>query len=166
MSSPAPRRSQRNSQSATPSRSLRSSQPPRSSPAPAEASSQNGSKNGTPRQARASQLASSPMFFQSSPANGNGSAAGAPSSPLRQMSNTQSTDTHAAPSSPLRHMTDTQSVSNGDRTPRASGGLIGGKASLSALLPRLDVLTQRQSLHPSAMSPAPAPEEVSASHLI
>lgn len=125
MSSPAPRRSQRNSQSATPSRSLRSSQPPRSSPAPAEASSQNGSKNGTPRQARASQLASSPMFFQSSPANGNGSAAGAPSSPLRQMSNTQSTDTHAAPSSPLRHMTDTQSVSNGDRTPRASGGLIG-----------------------------------------
>ncbi|KAJ9142209.1 DNA helicase [Pleurostoma richardsiae] len=125
MSSQTPRRSQRNSQSATPSsRSQRGSQA-RSSPTPAgEEASPNGSQTAaTPRASRttrASQLASSPMFFpQSSPAAG-GNGAAAPSSPLRQMSNTQSTEEPAAPSSPLRHMTDTQSVSNGDRTPRAS----------------------------------------------
>ncbi len=70
------------------------------------------------------------MFYESSPANsrsnGANEANGA-SSPLRQMSNTQTTNSHVngAPSSPLRQMTDTQS-NDGDRTPRASG-LIGGE---------------------------------------
>ncbi len=79
-------------------RSTRSSQQ-RSSPAP-------GPSNAaarTPRQTRASQLASSPLFYQSSsptPAANRGS-------------------------SPLRQQTETQSA--GDRTPRASGALMGGE---------------------------------------
>jgi len=122
MSSPASRRSQRNS---TPARSTRSSVA-RSSPAPAGPSGENASQRDTPRQSQASRLASSPMFFQSSPING--SAANGASSPLRQMSNTQSTNGNAndTPSSPLRQQTETQSQ-DGNRTPRASG-LLGGKA--------------------------------------
>ncbi|KAK7738458.1 MCM DNA helicase complex subunit [Cytospora paraplurivora] len=58
------------------------------------------------------------MFYQSSPAQ-----AAAPSSPLRQMSNSQSTNNGPAPTSPLRQQTDSQSM--GDRTPRASGMRIG-----------------------------------------
>lgn len=72
-------------------------------------------------------MASSPMFFQSSPANGNGRQM-PPSSPLRQMSNSQSTSNgrnNYAPSSPLRQNTDSQD--DPERTPRASGSrLIGG----------------------------------------
>ncbi|KAK3488934.1 cell division control protein 54 [Neurospora hispaniola] len=102
MSSPAKRRTTRSSQSATP-RTTRSSQADPSS--------------ATPRQTRASQLASSPLFYEpSSPANG----AAPVSSPLRQMSNTQSTAHQGnAPSSPLRQQTETQS--DADRTPRANG---------------------------------------------
>ncbi|KAI1108345.1 cell division control protein 54 [Nemania sp. NC0429] len=114
MSSPSQRRSQRNSAAATPTRNTRSSQP---------ASSQNAT---TPRNNRPSQLASSPLFYQSSPANGNDN--NGLSSPLRHNTESQSTDNGggAPPSSPLRHMTHTQSTqSDGDRTPRASRGLIG-----------------------------------------
>ncbi|KAK3955965.1 MCM2/3/5 family-domain-containing protein [Pseudoneurospora amorphoporcata] len=102
MSSPAKRRTTRSSQSATP-RATRSSQA--------------GPSSATPRQTRASQLASSPLFYESSsPANG----AHPVSSPLRQMSNTQSTAHQGnAPSSPLRQQTETQS--DADRTPRANG---------------------------------------------
>ncbi|KAK0728984.1 MCM2/3/5 family-domain-containing protein [Apiosordaria backusii] len=100
MSSPS-KRSTRSS--ATPGRNTRSSQAAQSSPAV--------DNTRTPRQTRASQLASSPMFFGSSPSH-------APSSPLRQMSNSQSTAANNAPSSPLRQQTETQST--GDRTPRAS----------------------------------------------
>ncbi|KAH8891905.1 cell division control protein 54 [Thozetella sp. PMI_491] len=109
-----PRRSSRNS--ATPGRNTRSSQAPSS---PAGPSTEGQRPAATPRQTRASQLASSPMFFESSPANDD--ASNPPSSPLRQMSNTQSTDSEggAAPTSPLRQQTETQST--GDRTPRASG---------------------------------------------
>ncbi|RYO87538.1 hypothetical protein DL764_008850 [Monosporascus ibericus] len=119
MSSPSQRRSQRNSQSATPSRNTRSSQAPRSSPA-------NGNGNApqpgnTPRNTRSSQLASSPLFYQSSPENGNSDV----STPLRQNSNSQSTNDNrnAAPSSPLRGMSNSQDdmQTDGDRTPRASG---------------------------------------------
>ncbi|PNY20656.1 DNA helicase [Tolypocladium capitatum] len=112
MSSPSNRR-QRSSQSATPRRSAR----------PSEAGD-------TPRQA--SQLASSPLFFQSSPAQGSGSgrrngAGGDVSSPLRQMTDSQDASGHgAAPSSPLRQMTETQTPRDDpQRTPRASGGLAG-----------------------------------------
>ncbi|KAK4447623.1 cell division control protein 54 [Podospora aff. communis PSN243] len=117
MSTPS-RRSARNS--ATP-RSTRSSQA-RSSPAPAGPSNQGDEPIATPRQrqTRASQLASSPLFYQSSsPGNGLPN----PSSPLRQMSNTQSTANGNAPSSPLRQQSGTQT--DGERTPRASGHLIG-----------------------------------------
>ncbi|KAK0618040.1 MCM2/3/5 family-domain-containing protein [Bombardia bombarda] len=119
MSSPANRRSTRSSQSATPGRAARSSQA-RSSPAPAGQPDAQERATATPRQTRASQLASSPLFYQSSPANGANGA----SSPLRQMSNTQSTASLPGnnPSSPLRQQTETQSA--GDRTPRASGALI------------------------------------------
>lgn len=125
MSSPSGRRT-RNAASSTPGRSTRSSQAARSSPAPGAPDAAENVPERTPRQTRASQLASSPMFFQSSPAN---AAAGA-SSPLRQMSNTQTTNSqpaNGAPSSPLRQQTDTQST-DGDRTPRASA-LIGGASS-------------------------------------
>ncbi|KAI0146655.1 MCM2/3/5 family protein [Pestalotiopsis sp. NC0098] len=127
MSSP----SQRRSQSGTPRRSTRSSQAPQSSPAA-------GNANGnTPRNTRSSQLASSPLFYQSSsPAPGNGEV----SSPLRQNTESQSQDTGAngtaGPSSPLRHMTNSQttrdeSQNDGDRTPRASGsGLMGDSSPI------------------------------------
>ncbi|KKP06285.1 minichromosome maintenance protein 4 (cell division control protein 54) [Trichoderma harzianum] len=99
-----PNRRQRDSQSATPRRSTRNSEA------------------GTP-----AQLVSSPLFYQSSPAPTQGidEVMGDVSSPLRQMSNSQSTQptNGHAPSSPLRQMTDTQST--GQRTPRASAGLAG-----------------------------------------
>ncbi|KXX78723.1 DNA replication licensing factor mcm4 [Madurella mycetomatis] len=119
MSSPS-KRSTRSS--ATPGRATRSSQP-RSSPAPAGPSA---AAERTPRQTRSSQLASSPLFYQSSsPAPGAGSV----QSPLRQMSNSQSTASQQnAPSSPLRQQTETQSA--GDRTPRASGALIGDSSPI------------------------------------
>lgn len=117
MSSPA-KRSTRNSQSATPRRSARNSQPVGSSPAPdpaaaqllgEAASSQPGSQRGaTPRKGR-QVPESSPLFYSNSPAAGPSNAARDASSPLRQMSNTQTNE------------------DAGDRTPRASGnGLIGG----------------------------------------
>ncbi|KAK0670396.1 putative DNA replication licensing factor [Cercophora samala] len=111
MSSPS-KRSTRSS--ATPGRSTRSSQAAQSSPA--------AENSRTPRQTRTSALASSPMNYgSSSPIN-------AASSPLRQMSNTQSTAGNNAPNSPLRQQTETQST--GDRTPRASGrGLLVGDSS-------------------------------------
>lgn len=127
MSSPAGRRS-------TPRRSARNSAAPSSPAAAASAAAQGNGNGNTPRN-RPSQLASSPLFYQSSSpapaaANGNGAAAN-PSSPLRQMSNSQSTNGPAtrAPSSPLRQETETQEtddVQMGERTPRASG-LVGGK---------------------------------------
>ena len=67
-------------------------------------------------------LVSSPLFFQSSPA---ADGLGGVSSPLRQMSNSQSTLRQGMPpSSPLRQMTDSQDDSQ--RTPRASGMMMGG----------------------------------------
>ena len=81
-------------------------------------------------------MVSSPLFYESSPA---AEANMDPSSPLRQMSNTQSTQDSLpdpdvpmqgiAPSSPLAQM-ETQS-STGDRTPRASRNLFGGKSLLA-----------------------------------
>ncbi|KAI0385938.1 cell division control protein 54 [Hypomontagnella monticulosa] len=109
MSSPSSRR-QRGSQAGTPSRNTRSSQAPRSSPSNA-GSSQNGALNVT--NSRASQLASSPLFYQSSsPARNDRS-----SPALRHNTDSQSTNANAdaAPSSPLRRM----AGSDGDRTPRA-----------------------------------------------
>lgn len=93
MSSPASRRSQRNSVSATPQRSARSSQ---QAPSPARSAHQNGSQ-ATPRASRQNNIAaSSPLIYHSSPLNGSQPTAGADeangasrmniSSPLRQMS--------------------------------------------------------------------------------
>ncbi|KAI1399645.1 cell division control protein 54 [Hypoxylon fuscum] len=107
MSSPSSRRT-RGSQAGTPSRNTRSSQAPRSSPGSGPA---NGAQNGnTPRGNRPSQLASSPLFYQSSPSNGNDRSSPA----LRHNTDSQSTNANPepAPSSPMRQ-------SDGDRTPRA-----------------------------------------------
>lgn len=71
------------------------------------------------------------MFYESSPANGGANAA--PSSPLRQMSNTQTTDNGPAPSSPLRQQTESQTINDGERTPRASGMRIGGRTAPDSL---------------------------------
>ncbi|KAL8634962.1 MAG: hypothetical protein Q9228_007499, partial [Teloschistes exilis] len=89
MSSPASRRSHRKSASATPARSNRNSQQPASSPANAALRSPQPQQQQQPPQ-------SSPLFFQSSPANGsvtqaNGAAGINVSSPLRQVSTTNST---------------------------------------------------------------------------
>ncbi|KID90149.1 cell division control protein 54 [Metarhizium guizhouense ARSEF 977] len=111
MSSPSQRR-QRSSQSATPRRSTRQSEA------------------NTPRNAP-SQAASSPIFFQSSsPGPGVGQEHGSNgdvSSPLRQMTDSQSTQAHAAtPSSPLRQMSESQTPRDDpQRTPRASGTFAG-----------------------------------------
>ncbi|KAH6898563.1 MCM2/3/5 family-domain-containing protein [Thelonectria olida] len=88
------------------------------------------SESNTPRDPnRTAQLASSPLFYQSSPApSGNELDAPTPgevSSPLRHMTNSQSTRARSdIPSSPLRQMTDTQE-DDPQRTPRASHGLAG-----------------------------------------
>ncbi|KAH8814909.1 MCM2/3/5 family-domain-containing protein [Xylogone sp. PMI_703] len=116
MSSPAPRR-ERSSQSATPRRSSRRTTAAPSSPVdPAaaqlhnEAASSQGESqnNGTPRRPLQS---SSPMNFRSSPVEPDHHMRDV-SSPLRQMSNTQTTQT------------------DGDRTPRASGQLIGDSSPI------------------------------------
>lgn len=113
---------QRSSQSATPRRSARnSSQALPSSPTQAfdpaaaqllgeQASSQDDRAEGTPRGSRQAPNTSSPMFFQSSPAGRNAANPNARdvSSPLRQMTNTQSTN------------------EDRDRTPRASGNTFRG----------------------------------------
>lgn len=136
-------------------RSTRSSQA-RSSPAPGAVDAAPDASQ-TPRQSRAAQLASSPMFFESSPANG-GAANAAPSSPLRQMSNSQSTTNNgAAASSPLRQQTASQSVNDGDRTPRASGLAIGGMYCLYLNPPSVVFsLNKMQSPRRSATIPARA----------
>ncbi|KAK8020797.1 MCM2/3/5 family protein [Apiospora arundinis] len=124
MSSPSQRRQQ--ASQSTPRRSARNSQAPQSSPANANPASQTA--NTPSRPTRSSNLASSPLFYQSSPANGNAEV----SSPLGHNTETQSNaGGSAAPSSPLRHMTHSQTTQNesqndGDRTPRARGsGLVG-----------------------------------------
>jgi hypothetical protein len=111
MSSPSHRR-QRSSQSSTPKRSSRASRAPPSSPPDAAAaqlhseaaSSQN---NGTPRRGVPS---SSPMNYRSSPAD------------IARMNRERDV------SSPLRQMTNTQTTQEDrETTPRASGaGLLGG----------------------------------------
>lgn len=131
MSSPSSRRTTRSSQAGTPRRSTRNSEAAQSSPAPgpAESASQEGSQAGrTPRAPRASQLQSSPLFFESSPAasrSRNAPGHGEVSSPLRHMTDSQSTAAPPMPSSPLRQQSDTQSIGDGDRTPRASGMMRG-----------------------------------------
>lgn len=157
MSSPSSRRT-RNSQSATP-RSTRS-QAQRSSPAPGPSSA--AAPDATPRPTRASQLASSPLFFASSPAGRNNAP---PSSPLRQQSSTQSTESQAraAPSSPLRQQTDTQST-DGDKTPRASHLMGGTTRTYSPALTFLDPSANpRQNLLLSATKPVRVPAATSAS---
>ena len=101
MSSPAARRSQRNSLSATPARSNRNSLQPPSSPVAAMAPNQTQAQagltaasslqrqsQGTPRASQHNIASSSPLFFRSSPANGtnlpNANDGMEISSPLRQ----------------------------------------------------------------------------------
>lgn len=112
MSSPSHRR-QRSSQSATPRRNGRQSE----ANTPREPSSQPG-------------LASSPIFFQSSsPGLGdreNGTNREV-SSPLRQMTDSQSTGNGGPiPSSPLQQMSDTQSIMDDQATPRANRNILMG----------------------------------------
>ncbi|KAI1105500.1 cell division control protein 54 [Jackrogersella minutella] len=117
MSSPSARRG-RGSQAGTPRRNTRNSQAPQSSPANAGPSNAAHSGN-TLHPNPSSQLASSPLFYQSSPAPGNDRSSPA----IRHNTDSQSTNANsgAAPSSPLRRMTG----SDGDRTPRASRSLMG-----------------------------------------
>src|ERR1700689_5120606 len=107
MSSPSHRR-QRSSQSSTPKRTSQRNAVPSSPPDPAatqlqnEAASSQG--NGTPRRGPPS---SSPMNYRSSPAD------------IARANRERDV------SSPLRQMTNTQTTGEGDRTPRASAsGLI------------------------------------------
>lgn len=130
MSSPSKRSTRSSTAGGTPRRSTRNNpDADRSTPAPADEEAQQRLAE-TPRTTRRSQLASSPLFYESSPAqsaNGrrNAPANGDVSSPLRNMSNSQSTAAGPAPSSPLRQDIDTQSTGDGDRTPRASGMMRG-----------------------------------------
>lgn len=119
MSSPAGRR-QRNSQSTTPRRtSARNSQAvPSSPPDPAAAQLQNEAASsqgviGTPR--RGIIPSSSPMNYRSSPAD--------------------AARFNREISSPLRQMTNTQTTEDGDRTPRAgASALIGGRYHVYQLI--------------------------------
>jgi len=164
MSSPEQRRSNRSSANGTPRRSARSSQAPASSPAlpnnngnNAAADEQLRSEAGdanmqdvTPRgNTRSSQNisqsqappTSSPLFFRSSP-NG---------------SQSQSQQGGRAGGSPLKSQADMPS-SEGARTPRASGMMMGG----GMLLRRMDIVVDidtntRQTLRQSTMLPALTP---------
>ncbi|KAL8904498.1 MAG: hypothetical protein Q9207_003220 [Kuettlingeria erythrocarpa] len=126
MSSPASRRSKRNSASATPVRSTRNAQQPATSPATAVAQS--------PQQP----AHSSPLFFRSSPINGGGSQGSVQngvnvSSPLRQASTNNSTPrTRLQPvgdSSPIRYASSSSPtrandhVRNQSEIPSSSSGL-------------------------------------------
>lgn len=153
MSSPSDRR-QRSSQAGTPGgRSTRNSQARNS---PADGPSQSGAQTAnTPRNSRASQLASSPLFYQSSPSDANGNI----SSPLRQGTDSQRTNGSAVnpPSSPLRQETHSQTPYNegaadGDRTPRASG-LLGGESNLECRWRDSVRLISDQNHRPSGTSP-------------
>lgn len=92
---------------------------------------QRDSQSATPRRAnnniRQSQSVSSPLFYESSPApHPDDGANGDVSSPLRQMTNSQSTrGLSGIPSSPLRQMTDAQTDDDPQRTPRATPGFGG-----------------------------------------
>ncbi|KAF5003786.1 hypothetical protein FDECE_9681 [Fusarium decemcellulare] len=114
MSSPTKRRT-RNSESATPRRSTRNSE-----------------TNDTPRAGnRGPEAASSPMFFQSSSPGRSDALPGDVSSPLGQMTNTQSTRVRSnIPSSPIGQMTDTQSDIDPERTPRATPAFPGGSSPI------------------------------------
>ncbi|KAF9879295.1 putative MCM2/3/5 family protein [Colletotrichum karsti] len=124
MSSPTKRSTRSSTAGSTPRRSTRNNPDAgRSSPAPAEEQQRPAE---TPRTTRRSQLASSPLFYESSPAQSASSRRNAPangdvSSPLRGGSSSQNTNVGPPPSSPLRQDIDTQSTGDGDRTPRASG---------------------------------------------
>ncbi|EQB47059.1 MCM2/3/5 family protein [Colletotrichum gloeosporioides Cg-14] len=121
MSSPTKRSTRSSTAGTTPRRSTRNNpDADRSSPAP----TQEPAAQTPSRTTRRSQLASSPLFYESSPAQGssrNAPANGDVSSPLRGVSSSQNTNVGPAPSSPLRQDIDTQSTGDGDRTPRASG---------------------------------------------
>ncbi|KAK6842078.1 DNA replication licensing factor mcm4 [Apiospora arundinis] len=123
--SPPSQRRQQASQS-TPRRSARNSQAPQSSPANANPASQTA--NTPSRPTRSSNLASSPLFYQSSPANGNAEVSSPWDITRRRRAMLAVVP---PPSSPLRHMTHSQTTQNesqndGDRTPRARGsGLVG-----------------------------------------
>ncbi|KAF4975887.1 hypothetical protein FZEAL_7360 [Fusarium zealandicum] len=116
MSSPSQRRT-RNSQSATPRRTARDSE-----------------TNETPRASNGqAEQPSSPLFYQSSSPgrSGHNGLPGEVSSPLRQMTNSQSTRARSdIPSSPLRQMTDTQSDIDPERTPRATPAYTGGSSPI------------------------------------
>ncbi|KAI9654350.1 MAG: hypothetical protein M1821_006666 [Bathelium mastoideum] len=124
MSSPTSRRTARNSGSATPARSTRSSQVPASSPMDlgpdeqlrseaSQASEREQDAQGTPSALRQTGIASSsPLFFRSSPANG---------STARPSGNGVNI------SSPLGRDGNT---TDGDRTPRPSGLTIGDSSPI------------------------------------
>lgn len=140
MSSPASRRSQRNSVSATPQRSARSSQ---QAPSPVRSAQQNGLQ-ATPRASRQHNIvASSPLIHQSSPLNGAQPSAGAAEA---------NGATRINISSPLRQ------ASVADNTPRGRVQAPGGMESqnLSAFCPMLHRLiphkNRRRSTTPLALA--------------
>ncbi|CAG8960593.1 hypothetical protein HYFRA_00013417 [Hymenoscyphus fraxineus] len=146
MSSPS-KRSQRSSQSSTPRRASQRNAVPSSPPDPAAAqllneaaSSQgngNGNGNNTPR--RRAPPSSSPMMYRSSPADiARANREREVSSPLRQMSNTQTTQ------------------EDGDRTPRASGLLRDSSPIQYAPSSSPGLNSRQQSLQPDLRSESSA----------
>ncbi|KAF2147099.1 uncharacterized protein K452DRAFT_282086 [Aplosporella prunicola CBS 121167] len=141
MSSPAPRRSQRASQSATPRRSTRNSQIPETSPS---AAAQPQISTPSSRLQHQNVPASSPLFFQSSPANGAGPSNGADAhTPGREPLNDVDGDRtprasamNAAESSPIRYAS---SSSPGRREPRSSSSALFVGAPSSARNRRSDI---------------------------
>ncbi|CAG8979625.1 hypothetical protein HYALB_00011988 [Hymenoscyphus albidus] len=144
MSSPS-KRPQRSSQSSTPRRASQRNAVPSSPPDPAAAqllneaaSSQgNGNGNNTPR--RRAPPSSSPMMYRSSPADiARANREREVSSPLRQMSNTQTTQ------------------EDGDRTPRASGLLRDSSPIQYAPSSSPGLNSRQQSLQPDLRSESSA----------
>ncbi|KZF22348.1 DNA replication licensing factor MCM4 [Xylona heveae TC161] len=110
MSSPAPRRTQRSSQSATPRRRERSS-PSEADPAQTQlqqevtAASSDDQPHATPRRLQQNVASSSPLFYRSSPSNG-----------MAHLSVGERSDPMDVSSPPVQQLNQSE---DGDRTPRA-----------------------------------------------
>ncbi|MCJ1309593.1 hypothetical protein MMC25_003253 [Agyrium rufum] len=175
MSSPAQRRSQRASQSSTPLRHARNSSTPNTPTGPAPTSRTNGflDPQATPRASQRNVPTSSPLFFNSSPANGqtagNGNHRMDISSPVRQASSVADESVNGVriprDSSPINYASSSSPVraTNGNRNINSdlpsSQPLFLSDAS-QARNPRAINTTRRSDLHSDFSSSANARRRV------
>ncbi|KAB2580035.1 Mini-chromosome maintenance DNA-dependent ATPase [Lasiodiplodia theobromae] len=135
MSSPAPRRSQRNSASATPRRSQRNSQIPLSSPTAANQQLQSeASQASTPRNRIQQQNVptSSPLFYNGSTPSGSSAAANGPANGTDGDRTPRASAMNVGDSSPIRYSSSSPTrAANAQREPRSASSGLFVRSSLS-----------------------------------